>query len=341
MKASNVLLDLLDDSSAFTDDFLGIPVDLSNTMFISTANDICDTDCWLLDRFTVIHVDGYTPAEKEHILQEYLIPKLKVEFHEIGLQIGVRPEVGRQLIAEYCIEGGVRDLNRAIRQLVDYKLFTSPEQAKLQIELEDLAGCLGPKPLPRGNLIKENIAGAAMALAVTGGGSGLAFSVQSVIVPGEELTITGLARECVVDSVKLARTYIRTHYLSGKNFGLHLHFGEGSVPKDGPSAGVSIFMSILSALFQTPIATNTAYTGEIDLQGYIFPVGGIRAKIQAAERYGCSRVFIPAENYIRLTDEEREGLSVHIIPVHHISEVADALLPRLAERQASKQVSRL
>lgn len=340
MKASNALLDLLDDSSAFTDDFLGVPVDLSNTLFIATANDICDTDSWLLDRFNVIHVDGYTPAEKEHILQEYLIPKLKVEFNEIGLQIGVRPEVGRQLIAEYCIEGGVRDLDRAIRQLVDYKLFTSPEQATFQIELRDLASCLGPKPLPRGNLIKENIPGVAMALAVTGGGSGMAFSVQSVIVPEDELTITGLARESVVDSAKLAKTFIRTHYLGGKNFGLHLHFGEGSVPKDGPSAGVSIFMSILSALFQTPIVPNTACTGEIDLQGYIFPVGGIRAKIQAAERCGCSRVFIPAENYIRLTDEEQEGLSVHIIPIRHISEVADAVLPCLAERQVSKQVSR-
>lgn len=278
VKVSNTLLDLLDDSGEFTDRFLGVPIDIKNVLFIGTANDISGMEPWLLDRFTVIFLEGYTRKDKEHILTEYLIPRLEREYPD--LRIAIRPAVVQSLVKDYCPSLGVRDLERAIRKLVEDKLYECPEEHNVQIESEDIIRCLGAKPLPRGNLLRKPVPGYAKALAVTGGGTGLTFSVESVILPGsDELCITGLAQESTVDSVKLAKTYIQTHYLDGDEFGLHLHFGEGAMEKDGPSGGIAILISIISAVFHTSITCNAAFTGEIDLFGNVFPVGGILTKI--------------------------------------------------------------
>lgn len=340
VKVSNTLLDLLDDSGEFTDRFLGVPIDIKNVLFIGTANDISGMEPWLLDRFTVIFLEGYTRKDKEHILTEYLIPRLEREYPD--LRIAIRPAVVQSLVKDYCPSLGVRDLERAIRKLVEDKLYECPEEHNVQIESEDIIRCLGAKPLPRGNLLRKPVPGYAKALAVTGGGTGLTFSVESVILPGsDELCITGLAQESTVDSVKLAKTYIQTHYLDGDEFGLHLHFGEGAMEKDGPSGGIAILISIISAVFHTSITCNAAFTGEIDLFGNVFPVGGILAKIQAAELSGCTHVFIPQENYNRLSNEERERFSLRIIPVRHVSEVVETVLPHLVEAHRIKQFSRL
>ena len=132
------------------------------------------------------------------------------------------------------------------------------------------------------NLLKKNIPGFAKALAVSGNNSGMSFSIESAIIPCDNSTcITGLPKESAIDSVKLAKTFIRTHYLeNNEDFGVHLHFGEGAVVKDGPSAGVAILISMLSAVFDMPVEGNVAYTGEIDLFGNVFAIGGTLAKIQ-------------------------------------------------------------
>ena len=157
------------------------------------------------------------------------------------------------------------------------------------------------------------------------------LGLVSAILPDETCTcITGLPKESAIDSVKLAKTFIRLHYAAGaKDFGVHLHFGEGAVVKDGPSAGVAILVSMLSAVFDTPVKGNAAYTGEIDLFGNVFAIGGTIAKIQAAEDSGCEKVFIPYDNYSRLKEEDLRKFTVEIVPVHHVSEVIDEVLPAL------------
>lgn len=331
VNASNALIDLLDNSSEFTDVFLGVPLDLSNVLFIATANDISHMDPWLLDRFSVIQLDGYTYADKEQILDKYLIPKLELEYAEAGIAISVSDEAKRSLLIDYCPSFGVRDIEKAVEQIVNDLLYKGETGKSICIEADDVTGALGPKPIPRGNLLKKNVPGFAKALAVCGNNSGMSFSIESAIIPSDNTTcITGLPKESAVDSVKLAKTFIRTHYLeNNEDFGVHLHFGEGAVVKDGPSAGVAIMISMLSAVFEMPVEGNVAYTGEIDLFGNVFAIGGTLAKIQAAEQSGCSKVFIPRSNYEQLHDSDIEQFSVDVVPVDHVNEVIDVVLPNI------------
>ena len=327
----DALIDLLDNSSEFTDVFLGVPLDLSNVLFIATANDISHMEPWLLDRFSVIRLDGYTYADKEQILDKYLLPKLELEYAEAGIAITVSDEAKRSLLIDYCPSFGVRDIEKAVEQIVNDLLYKGEAEKSICIEVDDVTGSLGPKPIPRGNLLKKNVPGFAKALAVSGNNSGMSFSIESVIIPSDNTTcITGLPKESAVDSVKLAKTFIRTHYLeNNEDFGVHLHFGEGAVVKDGPSAGVAIMISMLSAVFKMPVEGNVAYTGEIDLFGNVFAIGGTLAKVQAAEQSGCSKVFIPRSNYEQLRDSDIEQFSVEVVPVDHVNEVIDVVLPNI------------
>jgi ATP-dependent Lon protease len=329
VSASSALLDLLDNSSEYTDEFLGVPLDLSNVLFIATANDVSGIEPWLLDRFSVIQLDGYTYSDKEQILDGYLMPKLEKEYAGAGISFAITDEAKESLLKDYCTSFGVRDLEKALEKIANDLLFENAGATSIIIEAKDVGKSLGPKPIPRGNLLKENVPGFSKALAVSGDNSSMAFAIESAIIPSANDTcITGLPKESAIDSVKLAKTYIRTHYLTdGEDFGVHLHFGEGAVVKDGPSAGVAIMVSMLSAVFETPVVGNVAYTGEIDLFGNVFAIGGTAAKIQAAERSGCSKVFIPKDNYEQLSGEEIEQFSIEIIPVERVSEVVSVVLP--------------
>lgn len=331
VNASNALIDLLDNSSEFTDVFLGVPLDLSNVLFIATANDVSHMEPWLLDRFSIIQLDGYTYADKEQILDKYLLPKLELEYAEAGIAISVSSEAKRSLLKDYCPSFGVRDIEKAVEQIVNGLLYEGKAGQRICIEADDVTESLGPKPIPRGNLLKKNIPGFAKALAVSGNNSGMSFSIESAIIPCDNSTcITGLPKESAIDSVKLAKTFIRTHYLeNNEDFGVHLHFGEGAVVKDGPSAGVAILISMLSAVFDMPVEGNVAYTGEIDLFGNVFAIGGTLAKIQAAEQSGCSKVFIPRSNYEQLRNSDIDQFSLEVVPVDHVNEVIDVVLPNI------------
>lgn len=331
INVTNAFADLLDDSASFIDHFLGVPVDLSDVLFIATANDISQVEPWLLDRFHIIELNGYTKSEKESILRGYIIPRIEKEFAARKIKVVPRASAVRLLISKYCSSMGVRDLEKAARDIVNSKLYDAPESRIITIRETDIADVLGPAPLPRGNLVRQGIPGVSKALAVSGGSKGLAFSVETVVLPDAyDSVITGLPKESTIDSVKLAKTYVRLHYAAEKNdFGIHLHFGEGAVVKDGPSAGVAILVSVLSAVCMEPVAVDAAYTGEIDLFGNVFPVGGILAKIQAAEESGCVKVFIPADNYAQLNQAELDQFSTEIVPVRHVSEVIRTVFPSL------------
>ena len=242
------------------------------------------------------------------------------------------------LVDKYCPSMGIRDLKGSVRKIIEDKLYFEPSENSLIITEADIARSLGPVPVPRGNLPKTIRPGFAKALAVTAGNVGIASSIESVILPGtSETIITGLPKESAVDSVKLVATYIRMNYGHGEKYGVHLHFGEGAIEKDGPSAGVAILVSMLSAYTGVPVAVNAAYTGEINLFGDVFAIGGTLSKIQAAEQTGCSMVFIPKDNYDRLSDEELARFALDIIPVSNVSAVIEAVLPGIAENHSIRK----
>ena len=326
VSAANALVDLLDDSSEFTDAFIGQPVDLSGIMFIATANDISSINPVLLDRFTVIHLDGYTEKEKGEIIRNYVIPKAISEFVPESYKVTFSDEAQKSIAENYCRSFGVRDADKAIRRIIKSKLYSSSE-TEFVIDVNDVQSILGNPPAERGNFPHENYPGLSKALAVTGNNYGMAFSVETMIIPDENsLIITGLPKESTIDSVKLAISYVKRNYPGVlKDKGIHIHFGEGAVPKDGPSAGVAILMSLLSAAFNTPIIENVSYTGEINGNAYIFNIGGTVAKIQAAEKSGCTKVFIPHGNYMELEKETLEQFNIEVVPVKHISEVINAV----------------
>lgn len=332
VNAASALVDLLDDSAEFTDNFLSVPVDLSNILFIATANDISAVDKVILDRFTVIFIDGYTEKEKGRIISDYVIPKVIAELCSDKVKMEFSNEARALLTEAYCRSFGVRDADRAVRRIVRDMLFSiGKDETQVLISSDDVKRVLGKPMAERGNFPDEVYPGLSKALAVTGDNCGMAFAVETVLIPDDDsFTITGLPMESTVDSVKLAKSYIKRNY-PGKlnNKGIHVHFGEGSVKKDGPSAGVAILMSMLSATFDKPITENVAYTGEINANGNVFNIGGTKSKIQAAEQSGCTRVFVPYGNYMELDESDLEQFSIEIVPVKHSSEVIKEVFPEL------------
>lgn len=335
VSAANALVDMLDDSSEFTDNYIGQPVDLSGIMYIATANDISAIDPVLLDRFTVIYLEGYTEKEKTEIVNKYVVPKVISELVPKGYKLTFSEDAQKLLSEVYCRSFGVRDADKAVRRLVRDKLYSS-DKRKLIIDAEDVKSVLGAPPTERGNFPHQNYPGLSKALAVTGNNCGMAFSVETMIIPDENsLTITGLPKESTIDSVKLAISYVKCNYPGMlTNKGIHIHFGEGAVQKDGPSAGVAILMSLLSATFNTPIIENVSYTGEINGNGYVFNIGGTIAKIQAAEQSGCTKVFIPEGNYKQLSKDDLDLFSIEIVPVNHISQIIESIFPILNRKIA-------
>lgn len=331
---SNTLVDLLDDSVEFTDNFIGQPINLSGLMFIATANDISAIDPILLDRFTVIHLDGYTESEKEEIISNHLIPKAISELAPKDYSISFSDEAQKLIRQVYCRSLGVRDAEKAVRKLIRNKLYIA-EETTLVIDTDDIRRVFGPPPAERGNFPHEVYPGLSKALAVTGNNCGMAFSVETMLIPDESsLTITGLPKESTIDSVKLAISYVKRYYPGMlTNNGIHVHFGEGAVQKDGPSAGVAILMSLLSATFDTSISENVAYTGEINGNGFVFNIGGTVAKIQAAQQSGCTRVFIPFGNYNELDKETLSQFTIEVVPVNHVSQVISAVLPSIGNSE--------
>jgi ATP-dependent Lon protease len=215
--------------------------------------------------------------------------------------------------------------------LVRYKLYSARHSAEKNavITPDDVETVLGKPAAQRGNFPSEPYPGLSRALAVTGDNCGMSFAVETMLIPDEEsLTITGLPRESTVDSVKLAISYIKCRFPGSlADRGIHVHFGEGAVVKDGPSAGLAILMSLLSAVLNTPISESESFTGEINGNGYVFNIGGTIAKINAAEQSGYTRVYIPYGNYIELSNDAIKQFALDIVPVRHVSEVIDLVFP--------------
>ncbi len=335
---SSALLETLDpeQNNAFSDHYLEIPFDLSSVMFITTANTTDTIPPALLDRMEVIKFPGYIEEEKLEIARRFLIPR---QIEENGLsEEGLRfsDEALKRLVQEYTLEAGVRNLEREIghvcRKIARAKV--EGNDYPTQIRVDSLERLLGPPHFfPLSSEEKDEI-GVATAIAWTQSG-GRTMPVEVLLVDGKgKLQVTGQIGDVMGESAQAALTYLksRSEQLGippekYENLDIHIHIPEGAVPKEGPSAGITLTVALASAFTKRPVRKEVGLTGEITLRGRVLPVGGVREKIVAAHRAGLKVVIIPKRNIVDLENvptQAREELK--IIPVEHMDEVMDIAL---------------
>ncbi len=329
---ASALLEVLDpeQNSKFQDHYLEIDVDLSDVMFVTTANSL-NLPQPLLDRMEIIRLEGYTEDEKVEIAERHLLPK-QIDAH--GLKDGeveVTEAAVRDLIRYYTREAGVRTLEREMARLARKALrkILEGEYDKIVITPDNLADFAGVRKFRHGVGEEENQIGAVTGLAWTEVGGEL-LTIEAVTVPGKgQIKTTGKLGEVMNESVQAAFSYVKARspgygikpsVFNRKN--IHIHLPEGAVPKDGPSAGIGMVTTIVSTLTGIPVQKDVAMTGEVTLRGRVLPIGGLKEKLLAALRGGIKTVLIPQENEKDLAEipaNIREGLE--IIPVSHVDEV--------------------
>jgi ATP-dependent Lon protease len=329
---ASALLEVLDpeQNSKFQDHYLEIDIDLSDVMFVTTANSL-NLPQPLLDRMEIIRLEGYTEDEKVEIAERHLLPK-QTEMH--GLKEGeftVTEDAVRDLIRYYTREAGVRTLERELARLARKALrkILEGEIKTAVITPENLASYAGVRKFRHGVGEDENQIGAVTGLAWTEVGGEL-LTIESVTVPGKgQIRTTGKLGDVMTESIQAAFSYVKAR---SPGYGIkpsiynrkdiHIHLPEGAVPKDGPSAGIGMVTSIVSTLTGNPVRKDVAMTGEVTLRGRVLPIGGLKEKLLAALRGGIKTVLIPAENEKDLAEipaNVKEGLE--IIPVSHVDEV--------------------
>jgi len=344
---SAALLEALDpeQNSTFRDNFLELPFDLSGVFFITTANSTDTIPRALLDRMEVIELTSYTDEEKLQIAKDHLIPKQRKKHGLTGRELRISDEAVRAVIASYTKESGVRLLERAIAKLCRKSACKIAEGAKsVSVKPSDLAELLGPERYKKDEARKLDEVGLVRGLAWTAVG-GEVLDVEAAVVEGTgKLELTGNLGDVMKESAKAAVTYIRSRAdILGipndfyKTKDIHIHFPEGAVPKDGPSAGITITVALISALTGTPVRHDVAMTGEISLRGRVMAIGGLKEKTMAAKRAGVTTVIIPSENVPDLEEiDQTVRASLRFVPVTSIDEVVDIAIPmKTVEKQTS------
>lgn len=332
------LLEVLDpeQNKEFVDHYLDVPFDLSKVLFIATANITEPIPKVLLDRMEIIYLSGYTYKEKLEIAKRHLLPKLLKEHGLSNQNIFIPEEVILKIIEEYTSESGVRELERKLAALCRKvaRKIAEGEGYNFQITLENLSEYLGPPEYIEEVHQEKDEVGVATGLAWTPYGGEVLY-VEAVVMPGKgNLVLTGHLGEIMKESAQAALSYIRSKYkefaLDPKfytKYDIHVHVPSGAVPKDGPSAGLTIAIAMLSALTQKPVSKDFAMTGEITLRGKVLPVGGIKEKSLAALRKGIKQVIIPAKN-IKDLEEIPEDLrhQINFIPILYLDEVVKLVI---------------
>ena len=349
---SSALLEALDpeQNKEFNDHYLEVDYDLSDVMFVTTANTLNILPP-LLDRMEVIRLSGYTEDEKLNISQKFLIPNQSKNNGLKKEEWNIDENNIRKIIRHYTRESGVRNLEREIskiaRKLV--KKIDNKEKVNNPISDKDLKDLLGVQKFNYGEIEEENRIGVVTGLAWTEVG-GEILKIESVVMPGKgKMQITGKLGDVMQESVKAAKSYIRSKSLDygvippifdKKDF--HIHVPEGATPKDGPSAGVGMVTSIISAITEIPVNKNVAMTGEITLRGLVLPIGGLKEKLLAAHRAGIKKVLIPVENKKDLVEVPKTILdSMEIIPVKNVDEVLKVALTKPLKRVEWVEVDQL
>ena len=303
---SSAMLEVLDSEQnvAFRDHYLEIPIDLSNVLFITTANTLDTIPAPLLDRMDVIELGSYTREEKFHIAKEHLVPK-QLKKHGIKPQVRFANDAIYSIIDFYTKEAGVRKLERNIAKIcrMTLKKLASGEADKINIKAKDIEGYLGARKYTGETISKQDEIGAVNGLAWTSVG-GTLLPLEVLVMEGTgKIELTGSLGDVMKESAKIAvsltRSLSRKYEIDPdfyKNKDIHIHAPEGAVPKDGPSAGVTMTTALVSALSGIPVRRDVAMTGEITLRGKVLPIGGLREKTMAAYSAGIKTVVIPDEN---------------------------------------------
>ena len=344
------LLEALDpeQNGTFNDHFLDIPYDLSHVLFITTANDLGSIPGPLRDRMDVIELPSYTRVEKYNIARKHLLPK-QLKLCGLSGKVTLSQSALYDIIDGYTREAGVRNLERTITSVLRKcaRKIASGEVESVSVTASSLEDLLGPRQVKADFLNRTNMVGVANGLAWTSvGGETLPIEVQVMDEGSGKITVTGSLGDVMKESAQLAVTYVRVHAAEYgidperlKKCDLHIHAPEGAVPKDGPSAGVTLTTALVSCLSGLPVRGDVAMTGEITLHGNVLPIGGLREKSMAAYREGIKLVLIPKGNepdLYEVDDEVKKNLE--FLPVTNLSQVLEAAL--LREKKSASRRSR-
>jgi ATP-dependent Lon protease len=337
---SSALLEVLDPAQnhTFRDHYLEVDLDLSRVLFIATANVSETIPGPLLDRMELIRIDGYTESEKVSIAQHHLVGRQLTRAALREDEVRITEEALRAIVADYTREAGVRNLEREIGKLlrkVATKLASGEREAPVVVDADDVRGWLGRPHFFFEAADRTTVPGVVTGLAVTGAGGDVLFVEASVSDGPEGLTLTGQLGDVMKESAEIALSYVRSHAaelgidptaFAGKRF--HVHVPAGAVPKDGPSAGVTMTTALVSLLRDVPVRSAVGMTGEVTLQGRVLPIGGVKQKVLAAHRAGLTEVVLPERNGPDLEDvpvEVRDAMTFHLAAT-----VDDVLAPALS-----------
>jgi ATP-dependent Lon protease len=345
---SSALLEVLDpeQNSTFADHYLEVDFDLSDVMFVCTANSL-NIPAPLLDRMEVIRIPGYTEDEKTNIALKYLVPK---QLRENGLkekELKITEGAVRDIIQHYTRESGVRNLEREISKIcrkVVKSLLLKPRDKRVLVTPKSMEKYLGVRRFRFGIAEEKDQVGQVTGLAWTEVGGEL-LTIEAAVVPGKGKPIkTGQLGEVMQESIEAAMTVVRSRAkVLGidedfyQKFDIHIHVPEGATPKDGPSAGVGMCTALVSALTNVPVRSDVAMTGEITLRGEVLPIGGLKEKLLAAHRGGIAKVLIPQENERDLAEIPKNIKDkLDIVPVKWIDQVMEHALVHVPVPDAPK-----
>jgi len=331
---SAALLEVLDPEQnfSFNDHYLDMDYDLSDILFITTANTLPDIPLPLQDRMEIIRLPGYTEYEKYHIAEDFLVPK-QIKFNGLeGKNVVFSKNAILAIIRRYTREAGVRNLEREIASIcrkLAKEAVKNKDKSEFKVSEKSIAKYLGPYRFRQEQVEEKDQIGMTTGLAWTQVGGELLF-IETLIMPGKgKLTVTGKLGDVMQESAQAAVSYVRSRAQNlmidekfYRKFDIHIHIPEGAIPKDGPSAGISMCTSLVSALAKRPVHRDIAMTGEITLRGRVLPIGGLKEKIIAAHRGGIKKVLIPKENEKDLKDVPKSiSKQLEIATVEHMDEV--------------------
>jgi ATP-dependent Lon protease len=338
------LLEILDpeQNKTFRDNYLDLPFDISKVFFVMTANTLDTVPQPLLDRMEVVRLAGYSEEEKLEIARRYQVPK---QLKEAGISIDLcvlSDEALRLIISRYTREAGVRQLERAIGRVMRKVALKVAEgtPGSVEIRKEELTDLLGPERFSPEQARKNVPPGVATGLAWTEAGGDVLYIEAALLKDGKGLSLTGQLGEVMQESAKTAQSYIWSHanefsidQSMFRRYGVHVHVPAGAIPKDGPSAGVTMTTALTSLYTGLPVRSDTAMTGEVTLSGLVLPVGGIKEKMLAARRLGIRRVIIPKQNEKDLRDLPEDARNeMEFIVAEHVHEVLRAAIPGISEQ---------
>ncbi len=347
---ASALLEVLDpeQNSAFVDHYVDIEFDLSEVLFVATANDETAIPRALHDRLEIIHIEGYTYYEKSNIARRFLIEKQKKLNGIADIDIRLSEEALEKLVDGYTSEAGVRELERKIaaicRRVALDRVKGKARRPVRRITAQNIEEYLGPAPYSKRKEGKAPVPGVVNGLAWTPYG-GTVLTIEAVRCDGRgNIRTTGSLGEVMKESVEIALTLVRSLGMRvldipeerWRKSDLHVHFPEGAVPKDGPSAGVAVALAVASVMSGVPVGEDVAVTGEVTLRGAVLRVGGLRAKLMAAKKEGIKTVFIPRDNVpelVKIPDEIKSG--IRIVPVEWAGEVIQECLSPALRPSAS------